>query len=282
MEEASAEQWKLAAESYEKGSKATTAKPTATLLERVNARLPFAEASGILDNGCGPGPYMARLIETYGGDIPPSCALTCTDWAPAMIEQVGHAKEKAVKLDPTSLWARVDARVLDAMDLSAIPDASLSHVLAGWVYHMTSDPQKCLTETHRVLKPGGVLGVTSWKETQWLAAMAPIQKLDPSLRPPVGSPEFASPTGLVKALEAAGFAGVELQEVPVDLPFQSHALFTDVLMTKMPPLVALLARFGPEQKDELRHLMIEEMRALCPEEPGALKGVALVAVGRKE
>lgn len=128
----------MAAKSYEEGSKATTAKPTATLLEKLNSRLSFREASGILDNGSGPGPYMSRLIETYAADIHPSCTLICADWAPTMIEQVNNAKANAVSQDSNSLWSRVDARVLDAIDLSSIGDESLSHVMAGWVSSIDS------------------------------------------------------------------------------------------------------------------------------------------------
>ncbi|KAI3326234.1 S-adenosyl-L-methionine-dependent methyltransferase [Xylariaceae sp. AK1471] len=282
MAPASADQWKLAAEAYEKGSKEATGKPTAALLEALNTRLPFSKASGILDNGSGPGPYMAKLVETYGRDIAPSCTLICADWAPAMIEQVKRTKIQAIDADPDSLWARVDPQVLDAMDLNSIADESLSHVVAGWVYHIASDPQQCLAETMRVLKPGGVLGVASWKETQWLDAMRPIHKINASLSPPVGSDEFLSSTGLAGVFEKAGFAAVEVSEVHVELPFQTHALFVDILLTKMPPLIALLKGFSEAQTAELRSMMIEEMRGICPSEPGALKGVALVAVGTKE
>lgn len=146
---------------------------------------------------------------------------------------------------------------------------------------MTNDPQKCLAETIRVLMPGGVLGVTSWKETQWLMAMRPIQKINASLSPPMGSKEFASLSGLRTELERAGFRGVKVEEVGVELPFQTHALFVDILLTKMPPLVVLLKNFSQTQRDDLRAMMVEEMRALCPQQPGALKGVALVAVGTK-
>ncbi|RYP12299.1 hypothetical protein DL765_007410 [Monosporascus sp. GIB2] len=93
-------------------------------------QLRFALAAMILDNRSSPGPCMSPLIETYGGDTPPSCTLTCADWAPATIEKVNNAKEQAVEQDPNSLWNRVNTRVLDAMDLNTIPDESLSHVLA--------------------------------------------------------------------------------------------------------------------------------------------------------
>ncbi|KAI0836428.1 S-adenosyl-L-methionine-dependent methyltransferase [Hypoxylon sp. FL0890] len=281
MEEATVDQWKLAAETYEKSSKTATTKPTDILLERLNIRFPFAQASGILDDGCGPGSCMSRLIKTYGQDISPSCTLICSDWAPSMIQQVNNAKDQSLGLLPDSAWSRVDARVLDAMDLNSVADESLSHVMAGWVFHMTHNPQKCLSEARRVLKSGGVLGVASWKETQWLDAMKPIKKLKPELSPPTGSGQFASPSGLSLELKRAGFSKVELQEIDVELPFESHALFIDMLLTRMPPLVAIMKGFSTQQKEDLRYLMTNEIQKLCPQEPGFLKGIALVAISTR-
>ncbi|KAH6855616.1 S-adenosyl-L-methionine-dependent methyltransferase [Chaetomium sp. MPI-CAGE-AT-0009] len=281
MSEATAEDWKLAAEAYEKGSRGATQQPTGALLERVNALFPFSEATSILDNGCGTGNVISRLIQDYGSVLGPSTALAAADWAPAMVDQVNAAKQTAVKENPGSLWARVDTHVLDAMDLHAIPGESQSHVTAGWVYHMTKSPQKCLSETHRVLKPNGVLGLVSWGDIQWLSIMSPISQINPSLRPPAGPPEWGSAAGLAQELTKARFRDIEVREVDVALPFQSRALFVDILLAKMPPLVALTKGFDAEQLERLRGLMVEEMARLCPTEPGALKGVAVVAVGRK-
>lgn len=73
---------------------------------------------------------MARLIDVYGPSLPTSCPLLCTDYAPGMINQVAKARENQ---EPAFIWARVDARVLDALDLKGIADNSLSHVAAGLV-----------------------------------------------------------------------------------------------------------------------------------------------------
>ena len=146
---------------------------------------------------------------------------------------------------------------------------------------MTKSPQKCLSETIRILKPRGVLGVASWAETQWLGIMKPLQQIKPDLKPPAGPKEWATAAGLPEELRKAGFQDVQAHEVAVEIAFESHDVFVDVLLTKMPPLVALTKDFSAAQKAELRGLMVEEIRGLCPTEPGTLKGVALVAVGRK-
>ncbi|KAL8365080.1 hypothetical protein RB595_004072 [Gaeumannomyces hyphopodioides] len=303
MSKATAEDWRLAAEVYEKSSKGATSGPTGIMLSRVNALSPFSQATSVLDNGCGTGNAPSRLIQDYGSSISSSTALAAADWASAMVDQVNGAKKAAVDENPGSLWARVETHVLDAMDLNAIPDQSQSHVTAGWVcystttpnvcvcvfknanmtkvYHMTKSPQKCLSETLRVLKSGGVLGVVSWGDIQWLTIMNPIQQIDPDLRPPASPKEWGSAAGLSRELEKVKFQEVEAHETSVELPFRSHALMVDILLTKMPPLVALTKGFDKEQVERLRGLMIGEIKRLCPSEPGALKGVAIIAVGRK-
>jgi ubiquinone/menaquinone biosynthesis C-methylase UbiE len=138
-----------------------TGKPSIEkILERANALLPFSQATGILDDGCGPAPVMSHLLNSY--DIPESCTLTCSDFSEGMIKQVQKTKEEETTANPKSPWARMQTVVQDAMDLKSIPDGSQSHVTAGFMFFMTSDPQKALSEAKRVLKDGGVLSCSAW------------------------------------------------------------------------------------------------------------------------
>ena len=146
---------------------------------------------------------------------------------------------------------------------------------------MTGNHQKCLSETIRVLKPGGVVGITSWKEIEWLLAMRPITKIKPELSPPWGAPEFTSIAALSAELEKHGFSDVGVREVPIELPFETHAQFVNLMCTKLPPLVAMLETLSDEQRETFRSAMQEEVASFCPQEPGAMKGIALAAVGRK-
>jgi hypothetical protein len=112
-------------------------KPITVMLECLNSRFPLATGTGILDDGCGPGPIMSRIIDEFGSSLPESCTLTCSDFAPAMVEQVEEAKDRKISDDADSLWNRVGTEVLDSMDLHSIDDDSLSHVAAGWVSGQT-------------------------------------------------------------------------------------------------------------------------------------------------
>lgn len=150
------------------------------------------------------------------------------------------------------------------------------------VFFTTKDPQKCLTECRRVLHPDcGVVAVSSWEETEWLKIMKPLQTISPDIKPPSMRDNWDSAPGLKGELEKAGFRAVEVHRVPTEVAFDSYAGFVEVLLEKMPHVVALTRDFSEEQRESLKGMMMDDMRELCPTEPGVLKGVALVAIGQK-
>lgn len=131
LQDSTGDDWKAMADNYQKITTETATRPIGTMLERADALLPFSRATGILDNGCGPGPVMSRLLKEY--EIPESCSLTCSDFSDGMIQKVGEVKDAAIKEDSNSPWKRVQTVVQNAMDLQSINDSSVSHVTAGWV-----------------------------------------------------------------------------------------------------------------------------------------------------
>ena len=101
------------------------------MLGKANAIKPFSEATGILDNGCGPGPVIGRILTDY--KIPESTTITCSDFSEGMIKQVQNHKQEKIEADASSPWSRVETIVQDATNLEKIADESQSHVTAGWV-----------------------------------------------------------------------------------------------------------------------------------------------------
>lgn len=132
-ETASPEDWKRKAGSYKDMTSTLNVKPIGIMLERLNALLPFSEATGILDNGCGPAPIMARIIDEHGDSLPQTCILICSDFSNGMVEQANNTKRNALEQQRDSPWTHVRIETLDVMDLLSIEDNSLSHVAAGWV-----------------------------------------------------------------------------------------------------------------------------------------------------
>ncbi|UTH75599.1 class I SAM-dependent methyltransferase [Chromobacterium sp. IIBBL 290-4] len=76
--------------------------------------------------------------------------ITAIDIAPAMLAQL---RERAAKLG-----VEVRAEVMDGHQL-AFPDASFDAVVLHLVLAVIPDPQACIREVERVLKPGGHVAV---------------------------------------------------------------------------------------------------------------------------
>ena len=110
-------------------------------------RVPLAQASRVLDVGCGPGPLTAVVAEV-----------------------VGAANVAAV--DPSEQFARAcrervpgaDVRVAPAEELP-FEDDSFDAVLSQLVVNFLSDPPAGVREMRRVTRPGGAVAATVWDYT---------------------------------------------------------------------------------------------------------------------
>lgn len=252
------------------------------LLERTNETLPFSKATGILDNGCGPGPITSHLIEVHGQELPADCKILASDFSEGMIKQVDASKQDAISSGKNAeVWKRVETKVLDAMDLKGVPDESKSHVLAGWVFFMTQDPQKCLTESLRVLTPGGVLACTAWEGSEWLSLMYTINDVRPDLNLPTLPEKWSDADLLKKELEIGGFNEVAVERVPVTMNYETHEILIDFLIDKLPHAVALTKQMSDEEVKKWKELATARCKEYNAEAPGSLSGWSLMAIGRK-
>lgn len=275
---AQGQDWDKLAGEYAKMTHNTSLKPIGTMLERANAILPFSQATGILDSGCGPGPVMSRIIADYGSEIPKACLLLCTDFSEPMLKQVEQQKASAAKDSP---WSRVEIKVQNAMDLTEVADGSRSHVTAGMVYFMTAEPMKCLTESRRVLKEGGVLSLSSWEGSQWMDLMLMLKHIRPEKQMPAIPDAWSHQEGLAGEMKAAGFKDVETHRVPCEMAFESHESLVHFFVHKMPHMIVMAKDMSEGEVKKLEDMMVAESKKMDPNAPGKLKGVALVAVGRK-
>ena len=146
---------------------------------------------------------------------------------------------------------------------------------------MTSDPQKCLSESKRVLKDGGVLSCSSWQGSQWMDLMNLLPQIRPDITMPEIPKDWQNVDLLKNELETAGFKDVEAHQVETRMTFDKLDRLMDFMLTKMPHMAMLTKDFSEDEMAKLKALFLEEGRKMCSDEPGEFTGVALVAIGRK-
>ena len=112
-------------------------------------QIPLAPDAKVLDVGCGPAWFWPDAVEI----MPPGLDLTLLDQSRGMVDE---ALERCRPLP----FARVEGMVADATDLP-VPDGAFDAVIAMHMLYHVADQEKALAEFHRVLKPGGVLAVTT-------------------------------------------------------------------------------------------------------------------------
>lgn len=135
----------------------------------------LAPGSRVLDLGAGPGDYTIELARAghrvTAGDVSP----VQVEIARRRVEAAGLRPSSASQSDvPRASDAGVveSVRVLDAVDLGDLDDASFDAVVAfGPFYHLTDeeDRRAAAREVARVLRPGGRLLATFMPRTYWLS-----------------------------------------------------------------------------------------------------------------
>jgi SAM-dependent methyltransferase len=124
-------------------SRAPMSIPITRLIALLDTFSPFSAATRILDVGCGPGNGISAIISSFHGVLPSHAQLLATDFSSGMVEIVTRtraSKLEELQEDTTEkqAWEKVQPLVLNAMDLSPLLDASISHIIANFVFFMTS------------------------------------------------------------------------------------------------------------------------------------------------
>ncbi|KAL2021728.1 hypothetical protein VTK56DRAFT_6671 [Thermocarpiscus australiensis] len=253
--------------------------PLRRLLAAMDAVTPFSSATGILDVGCGPGVAIGLLIKDHGHKVPDGARLIATDFSQGMVDAVKARKAELAGENP--LWNRVEAAVYDAQDLHGIADGSMSHVMGNMVYFMLPDPPRGVREAHRVLRPGGVFAMTSFKRVEWMEvlqlAARRVKPDAPTGFDPAAFGNWASPEGVRHDLEAAGFKDVAVELVDIDIPEEAGPLMGPrMVRSNNPGAKAVVETFSEEEIDKT----CDEFLKIAKERGGRLKGVSIVASGR--
>ena len=175
----------------------------------------------VLDIGCGPGWLWAEGRDVF----PDGLSLTLADFSPGMVADAVKAAEAAGR------YAGVEGVVADASKLP-FADASFDAVLACHMLYHVPDARIALGEFKRVLRPGGILAVTTNLEGN----MGPFYALGAAAFGGKASDPAADIFGLRKAEQLVGeqFENTTVLEVPGELA-----------VTSVEDLVLALTSFSP-------------------------------------
>ncbi|MDJ0954989.1 MAG: methyltransferase domain-containing protein [Acidimicrobiia bacterium] len=163
--------------------------------------------------GLGPGTQVLDVACGRGATVFPASArvgeegrVVGIDLAPGMIDVLRDEVERLG-------ISNVESRVADAETIP-YPDDSFDAVLCGFALFFFPDSHRALTEFHRVLTPGGRLGISTFTPmvSEGLAWFGEL------VRDALGMPsrgdetiQFDQPDQLKDALNAAGFSDIEIQ-----------------------------------------------------------------------
>jgi len=153
----------------------------------------------ILDAGCGPGFYVAKLLERVG----PEGSVTGVDGSPQMLGVAAGRCEGHPNVS------------FEAGDITALPveDGSFDRALSVQVLEYVPDTRAALRELHRALRPGGrvLIWDVDWTTVSWHSPGATgrtervLRAWDDHLSHP------ALPRTLAPAMRAAGFDQVRAE-----------------------------------------------------------------------
>ncbi|KIW22359.1 uncharacterized protein PV07_12251 [Cladophialophora immunda] len=169
----------------------------------------------VLDQACGTGIVSEHLVKALNKKQKDNLDLTCADFSDSMIDfvspRIRHLEVKSAQ-----------AIKADAMD-TQLPSNKFTHVLLNFGPMIFSDWKVGMAETHRILQPGGTLGMSSWMKMGWPDDVRNAFATDPEI-PPLPSMEelcalvnsgggWSDVAWIRDSVTQSGFVEVDVREV---------------------------------------------------------------------
>jgi ubiquinone/menaquinone biosynthesis C-methylase UbiE len=224
----------------------------------------------VLELACGVGDTGLAAAARLGA----SGRLISTDFSAQM---VAAARRRAHELGVSN----VEFRTMDAerMDLD---DDSVDGVLCRWGYMLMADPAAALTETRRVLRPGGRLAFSVWGDpaaNPWASvpAQAIFQHTGQTPPDPLAPGIFAmaSEERTRKLLAEAGLTPRRVELVEMEWAFDSPDGHWHYVLD-LAGALAMVVRSLPEpEQAEVRRVSEERLRPVARSPGYGLPGVCL-------
>ena len=169
---------------------------------------PLARESYALDVGAGSGTLAACIVRTNK-----ETRVLATDISQGMLDEIAKRQ-----------LPNVTTQIEDAVSLSGIKDNTFSHAFTSFAIQFTPDPLACVESLHRVLVPGGVVGIAVWgKDTDISTAHnAACKRLDPDYVPalPATSGAWFDRNEHQNILHKVGFKYVKTETIQMPVEFK--------------------------------------------------------------
>jgi ubiquinone/menaquinone biosynthesis C-methylase UbiE len=269
--ETTREQWQQAAEAWHRWGptlKSWLGPATEVMLDLAQ----IGPGSRVLDVAAGAGEPALTIAERVG----PSGYVLATDLSPNILEFAARsARERGL--------SNLETRVMDGENLE-LPDESFDVVTSrvGLIYF--PDQQRALSETRRVLKPGGRVAAivyTTPENNRFFSIPISIIRRRAQLPPPLpGQPgpfSLGAPGVLEEAYRRAGFSDVETRVVPSPLRMPSAAECVRFERDSFGALHQMLAGLSEEERQAAWDEIERELRQF--EGPEGFEGPCELIVG---
>ncbi|MDP9242905.1 MAG: methyltransferase domain-containing protein [Actinomycetota bacterium] len=206
----------------------------------------------ILELGAGTGEtgFAASRLIGDGG------RLISTDLPPGMVDV---AKRRAAELGVEN----AEFRVMDAQRMD-LEDGTVDGILCRWAYMLMADPAAAMSESRRVLRPGGrhALAVMGGPvENPWAASVAK-SIVGLGLIPPIDSNapgglfSLADHAVLRDLLTRAGFENVRIEETEFHLWFSDFEDYWSFISEFAGAVAMLLRSFSDEERAAVREATV--------------------------
>jgi ubiquinone/menaquinone biosynthesis C-methylase UbiE len=224
----------------------------------------IAPGSDVIDVACGRGAVLMAAAPVAG-------SLTGVDVSPAMIE-LAETDLRAAGVVGANL------RVMDAEHMD-FADGSFDVLTAAFVVFFLPDPERAVAEFHRVLRPAGVVAVSTWAEDdpRWAWESDLIAAAGTPVRRAVQR-SFSGAAEVVGLLTGAGFDDVQVYREETDISFASEQDWWDWHWSFS--LRGVLEQFDAAALDTLKAAAFERMAGLRTEGGFPMHLNAWIVTGR--
>jgi len=205
--------------------------------------------------------------------------LISSDFAPAMLDET--RKRGAEREIENAEYGVIDATKIE------LDDDSVDGVLCRFGYMLMTDVEAALSETRRVLRPGGKVAFAVWGSPErnpffMVPAISLIQRayMPPPEPPPApGLFSMADPERVEALLRGTGFEEIRIEEVPLTFPVPNAAEYLEFMGDTAGPIAMVLQGLSEDQRAEVLSDVEDSLGRFVADGGGyPLPGLALCVV----